>query len=75
MQRAQHEVREAPVEEMLYIADDVLQDRGGSECQSSVDRSPVGNGKGGPVTMALQSAFFDIVKNANDPHHWLQYVY
>ena len=73
-----YEVREAAVpREMLYIADEMFFTGTAAEVTPirSVDRSPVGNGKGGPVTMALQKAFFDIVKNANDPHHWLQYVY
>ncbi|HSQ76386.1 MAG TPA: branched-chain amino acid transaminase [Bacteroidota bacterium] len=73
-----YEVREAPVpREMVYIADEMFFTGTAAEVTPirSVDRSPVGTGKAGPMTMALQKAFFDIVKNANDPHHWLQFVY
>jgi branched-chain amino acid aminotransferase len=73
-----YEVREAAVpREMVYIADEMFFTGTAAEVTPirSVDRSPVGTGKAGPVTMALQKAFFDIVKNANDPHHWLQFVY
>ena len=38
----------------------------------SVDRIPVGNGSRGPVTKALQDAFFGIVEGtSDDTHDWL----
>ena len=73
-----YEVREMVLpREMVFVAEEMFFTGTAAEVTPirSVDRSPVGNGKPGPVTMALQKAFFDIVKNANDPHHWLQFVY
>jgi branched-chain amino acid aminotransferase len=38
----------------------------------SVDRIPVGSGKRGPVTTAIQQAFFDYVSGVTpDRHNWL----
>jgi len=73
-----YEVKEGPVpREMVYIADEMFFTGTAAEVSPirSVDRAKVGTGKPGPVTMALQKAFFDVVKNANDPHHWLKFVY
>ncbi|MCC6396478.1 MAG: branched-chain amino acid transaminase [Bacteroidetes bacterium] len=73
-----YEVKEGPVpREMVYIADEMFFTGTAAEVTPirSVDRAKVGTGKPGPVTMALQKAFFDVVKNANDPHHWLKFVY
>ncbi len=72
------EVRESVVpRELVYIADEMFFTGTAAEITPirSVDRATVGNGKPGPKTVALQKAFFDIVKNANDPHHWLKFVY
>src|SRR5438552_1658520 len=42
---------------------------------ASVDRIPVGNGERGPVTRAIQDAFFGIVRGtAPDRHGWLTVV-
>jgi branched-chain amino acid aminotransferase len=42
----------------------------------SVDKIRVGAGRRGPVTTALQHAFFDVVNgNTPDRHGWLTYVY
>ncbi len=41
----------------------------------SVDRIPVGSGKLGPLTKEVQTAFFDVVHNANDKNGWLSFVY
>jgi branched-chain amino acid aminotransferase len=71
-------VREIQVpREMLAVADEAFFTGTAAEVTPirSVDHTPVGNGKRGPVTEALQKKFFDIVKNANDPHGWLQFVY
>ncbi len=40
----------------------------------SVDRIPIGDGKPGPVTLELQKAFFDIIRNGKDKYGWLNFV-
>ncbi len=40
----------------------------------SVDRISIGEGKPGPVTLELQQAFFDIIRNGNDKYGWLNFV-
>jgi branched-chain amino acid aminotransferase len=41
----------------------------------SVDRIPVGAGKTGPITLALQKQFMQTVRGQNDdPHGYLTYV-
>jgi branched-chain amino acid aminotransferase len=63
--------------EMLVVADEIFFTGTAAEITPirSVDKIPVGDGKPGPVTKRLQAAFFDVVKNANDKHHWLEFVY
>jgi branched-chain amino acid aminotransferase len=63
--------------EMVYVADELFFSGTAAEITPirSVDRMLVKDGKPGPVTRDLQKRFFDIVKNANDPHGWLKYVY
>ena len=64
--------------EFLYIADEAFFAGTAVEVTpiKSVDKIPVGNGRRGPVTEALQTAFFGIVKGeAPDRHGWLTYVY
>ena len=42
----------------------------------SIDKIKIGSGKRGPVTAALQSAFFAVVNgDVPDTHGWLTYVY
>ena len=42
----------------------------------SVDKITIGSGRRGPVTEALQRAFFDIINGeVPDTHGWLTYVY
>jgi branched-chain amino acid aminotransferase len=62
--------------EMVYVADELFFTGTAAEITPirSVDKQLVGSGKPGPVTMRLQSAFFDVIKNGNDPHNWLTYV-
>ncbi len=62
--------------EMIYVADELFFTGTAAEITPirSVDKQMVGSGKPGPVTQRLQSAFFDIIKNANDPHKWLTFV-
>ncbi len=63
--------------EMAYVADELFFTGTAAEITPirSVDRITVGNGKPGPVTQKLQSAFFDIVKEGKDPYHWLKFVH
>ena len=63
--------------EMLYVADELFFTGTAVEVTPirSVDRVIVGDGKPGPVTKLLQEKFFDVVKNGNDPHRWLRFVY
>jgi branched-chain amino acid aminotransferase len=63
--------------ELLYVADELFFTGTAAEVTPirSVDKMKVGNGKPGPVTVKLQTMFFDIVRNGNDRHNWLKYVY
>lgn len=71
-------VREAVIpREMLYIVDELFFTGTAVEVTpvTSVDRIPVGNGERGPVTKALQDAFFGIVKgDLPDRYGWLSPV-
>jgi branched-chain amino acid aminotransferase len=62
--------------ELLYVVDEAFFTGTAAEITPirSVDRQTVGAGKPGPVTQKLQKAFFDVVRNANDPHGWLTFV-
>jgi branched-chain amino acid aminotransferase len=62
--------------ELLYVVDELFFTGTAAEITPirSVDRLTVGAGKPGPVTQKLQQAFFEVVKNANDPHGWLTFV-
>ncbi|HEY2955712.1 MAG TPA: branched-chain amino acid transaminase [Candidatus Eisenbacteria bacterium] len=60
--------------EMLYAADELFYAGTAVEVSpiASVDRIPVGKGERGPVTKALQEAFFAIVRgDVPDRHGWL----
>jgi branched-chain amino acid aminotransferase len=62
---------------MLYIADEVFFVGTAVEVTpiKSVDRIPVGQGRRGPITEAIQTRFFQIVRgDAPDTHGWLQYI-
>jgi branched-chain amino acid aminotransferase len=75
---AGHEVREGSLpREMVYVADELFFTGTAAEITPirSVDKVIVGNGKPGPVTLKLQAMFFDVVKNGNDKHKWLKFVY
>jgi branched-chain amino acid aminotransferase len=72
------EIREGVIpREFVYICDEMFFTGTAAEITPirSVDRAVVGTGKPGPVTLALQKAFFDVVSKANDPHNWLKFVY
>jgi branched-chain amino acid aminotransferase len=63
--------------EMLYIADEVFFCGTAAEVTPirSVDKISIGAGKRGPITAALQQAFFDYINgNVPDRHGWLTYV-
>jgi branched-chain amino acid aminotransferase len=72
-------VVEAPLpREILYIADEVFVVGTAAEVTPicSIDRIPIGIGRRGPVTEALQRAFFDTINGVvPDTHGWLTYVY
>jgi branched-chain amino acid aminotransferase len=63
--------------EMLYISDEVFMTGTAAEITPirSVDKIVVGNGARGPVTEALQKAFFDVIEcRVPDEFGWLTYV-
>ncbi|HEX9614635.1 MAG TPA: branched-chain amino acid transaminase [Bacteroidota bacterium] len=59
--------------EMLFTVEEVFFTGTAAEITPirSVDKIQVGEGKPGPVTKAIQKAFFDIVRNGNDMYNWL----
>jgi branched-chain amino acid aminotransferase len=64
--------------EALYIADEVFFVGTAAEVTPvrSIDKIKVGAGCRGPVTEALQRAFFDVINGETpDTHGWLTYVY
>ena len=72
------EVKETNIpREMLYIADELFFTGTAAEVTPirSVDKVSVGDGKPGATTMKLQKAFFDVVRNGNDKHKWMKFVY
>jgi branched-chain amino acid aminotransferase len=63
--------------EMLYLADEVFLTGTAAEITPvrSVDKIQIGRGARGPVTEALQRAFFDVVEcRVPDEHGWLTFV-
>jgi len=73
-----YEVSSEPVpRESLYTADEMFFTGTAAEVTlvRSVDKIPVGAGKTGPITLALQKRFMETVRAQNDdPHGWLTYV-
>ena len=64
--------------EALYIADEVFFVGTAAEVTPvrSIDKIKIGAGRRGPVTEALQRAFFDVISGTSpDRHGWLTYVY
>lgn len=60
--------------EMLYLADEIFMTGTAAEITPvrSVDRSPIGSGRRGPVTQRLQDEFFAVVSGETDDRHgWL----
>jgi len=72
------EVREQVLpREMLYLADEAFFAGTAVEVTPirSVDKIKVGGGARGPITEAIQSRFFDIVRGESpDTHGWLSFV-
>jgi branched-chain amino acid aminotransferase len=73
------EVREEMLpRELLYIADEVFFAGTAVEITPirTVDKIAVGTGRRGPITGAIQQAFFDVINGVvADTHGWLEYVY
>ena len=64
--------------EALYIADEIFCVGTAAEVTPvrSIDKIKIGSGRRGPITQALQRAFFDVINGAvPDTHGWLTYVY
>jgi branched-chain amino acid aminotransferase len=64
--------------ELLYIADEAFFAGTAVEITPirSVDKIAIGNGRRGPITEAIQQAFFDVINGERpDRHGWLTYVY
>ncbi len=64
--------------ELLYIADEAFFVGTAVEVTpiKSVDKIAIGKGRRGPITEAIQQAFFDIVNGrVEDRHGWLEPVY
>jgi len=64
--------------EALYIADEVFFAGTAAEVTPirSIDKLTIGAGRRGPITEALQRAFFDVINGeVPDTHGWLTYVY
>ena len=63
--------------EALYIADEVFFTGSAAEITpiAQIDRIEIGNGSCGPITKALQEAFFKITSgDEEDRYGWLTYV-
>ncbi len=73
------EVREEMLpRELLYIADEAFFAGTAVEITPirSVDKIAIGNGRRGPITEAIQQAYFDVINGDRpDRHAWLTYVY
>src|SRR4051812_28311441 len=64
--------------ELLYIADELFFAGTAVEITPvrSVDKVTIGSGRRGPMTEAIQQAFFDVINGeVADRHGWLEYVY
>jgi branched-chain amino acid aminotransferase len=73
------QVRETVIpREALYIADEVFFVGTAAEVTPirSIDKIAIGTGRRGPLTEAIQRAFFDVVNGETpDTHGWLTFVY
>ena len=72
------EVREeVMLREILYVADEIFFAGTAAELTPvrSVDKIKVGGGKPGPITREMQNQYFKIVRDGEDKHDWLTFVY
>ena len=73
-----HDVVERTIaRDELYVADEIFMTGTAAEVTPvrEVDDRQVGSGRPGPITAALQSSYFDVVKGASDRYaHWLHPV-
>jgi branched-chain amino acid aminotransferase len=73
-----YEVREANMtRDFLYVADEIFVVGTAAEVTPirEVDQRKIGKGEPGPVTKALQAAYFDQVRGGADNHpEWLAYI-
>ena len=63
---------------MLFRSDEVFVVGTAAEVTPirSIDKIVIGSGRRGPVTKALQDAFFDVIEGrVPDRHGWLTFVY
>ena len=72
-----YEVRETAMpREALYIADEIFFTGTAAEVTpvKTVDHHSIGSGRRGPITEAIQSAYFAALRDADNPHGWLTFV-
>ena len=72
-----YEIREQALpREALYLADEIFFTGTAAEVTPvrSVDHYTVGEGRRGPVTEALQTAYLAAVRDTDDAHGWLTFV-
>ena len=72
-----YEVRETAMpREALYIADEVFFTGTAAEVTpvKTIDHHSIGSGSRGPITEAIQSAYFAALRDTDDPHGWLTFV-
>ena len=62
--------------EALYLADELFFTGTAAEVTPirSVDHYTIGEGRRGPVTEELQSAYFEALRDVDNPHGWLTFV-
>ena len=62
--------------DLLYVAEEVFLTGSAAEITpvTKIDDIKIGSGSCGPITRAMQKAFFDVVENGNDPFGWLTWV-
>lgn len=77
LREAGYRLLEAPVSrEMLIVADEIFFTGTAAEITPirSVDRQAVGDGNVGPITKAVQHAFFEVVRDGKDSRGWLKFL-
>ncbi len=71
-------IEQAIPREALYVADEVFVVGTAAEVTPirTIDKITIGSGHRGPITAALQKAFFEVINgDVPDEHGWLTYVY